>query len=119
MYGVSHVLVTPEPAGGTRTPTHKPVTTIRFADYGVHVINSGIIASKETIEKHPDLVKRFMRASTKAFEDAVKSPDDAVDALLKAQPKAGHRRTGPCAWHAPAGAVRAGCGVTLRHRRIP
>ena len=25
LYGVSHVLVTPEPAGGSRTPTHPPV----------------------------------------------------------------------------------------------
>ena len=73
--------------------THKPVTTIRFADYGVNVINSGIIVSKDTLEKKGDLVKRFMRASTRAFEDAEKNPEAAVDALLKAQPKAGQRET--------------------------
>ena len=73
--------------------THKPVTTIRFADYGITLISSGIVASKDTLEKKSDLVKRFLRASTKAFEDAEKNPDAAVDALLKAQPKAGQRET--------------------------
>ena len=34
-----------------------------------------------------------MRASTRAFEDAAKNPEAAVDALLKAQPKAGQRET--------------------------
>ena len=73
--------------------TKKPVSVIRFADYGVNLINSGIIASKETIEKKPDLVKRFMKASTLAFEAAEKDPEAAVDALLRAMPKAGQRDT--------------------------
>lgn len=73
--------------------TKKPVTVIRFADYGVSLISSGLIASKDTMASKPELVKRFMRASTKAFEEAEKNPEAAVDALLKAQPKAGQRET--------------------------
>lgn len=72
---------------------HKPVSVVRFADYGVNLINSGIIASKETLEKKPDLVKRFMRASTKAFEATEKDPEGAIDAMLKAMPKSGQRDT--------------------------
>jgi NitT/TauT family transport system substrate-binding protein len=73
--------------------TKKPVTVIRFADYGVNLISSGIVASKDTLATRADMVKRFMRASTKAFEESEKNPEAAVDALLKANPKAGQRDT--------------------------
>ena len=73
--------------------TGKPVTPIRFADYGVNLISSGIIVNKNLLTENPDLVKRFMRASTKAAEDAEKSPEAAVDAMLKANAKAGVRDT--------------------------
>lgn len=73
--------------------TKKPVSVIRFADYGVNLISSGIVASKDTLANKGDLVKRFMRASTKALEDAEKSPEAAVDAMLKANAKAGQRDT--------------------------
>jgi len=73
--------------------TKKGVTPIRFADYGVNLISSGIVASKDTLASKADLVKRFMRASTKALEEAEKNPEAAVDATLKAQPKSGQRDT--------------------------
>ncbi|RZL67823.1 MAG: nitrate ABC transporter substrate-binding protein [Variovorax sp.] len=73
--------------------TGKPVTPIRFADSGVNQISSGIITNKNLLTENPDLVKRFMRASTKAAEAAEKSPEAAVDAMLKANPKAGVRDT--------------------------
>jgi len=71
--------------------TKKPVTVIPFADYGVNMVVSGIIANKDVLKDKPDLAKRFMRAATKAFEDAEKSPEAAVDAMLKANAKAGVR----------------------------
>lgn len=71
--------------------TKKPVTVIPFADYGVNMVVSGIIAHKDMLKDKPDLVKRFMRAATRAFEDAEKSPEAAVDAMLKANAKAGVR----------------------------
>jgi NitT/TauT family transport system substrate-binding protein len=40
-----------------------------------------------------DLVRRFMAASTKAVQEAVKDPAGAVDAILAANPKAGQRAT--------------------------
>ena len=73
--------------------THKPVQVVRFADYGVNLISSGIVANKELLASKPDLVKRFMRASTRALEEAAKNPEAAVDATLKANPKAGQRDT--------------------------
>ncbi|MEO8739424.1 MAG: ABC transporter substrate-binding protein [Casimicrobiaceae bacterium] len=73
--------------------TGKAVYPIRFADYGVNLISSGIIVNAETLKAKPDLVKRFLRATTRALEDSEKSPEAAVDAMLKANPKAGVRET--------------------------
>ncbi len=73
--------------------THKPVQVVRFADYGVNLISSGVIASKDTLAAKPDLVRRFLRATTKALEESEKNPEAAVDATLKANPKSGQRDT--------------------------
>jgi NitT/TauT family transport system substrate-binding protein len=71
--------------------THKPVTVLPFADYGVNLASSSIVVSKDTADKQADLVSRFMRAATKAVIDAESDPAAAVDAMLKANPKAGDR----------------------------
>ncbi len=76
-----------------RDATKKQVEVIRFADYGITMISSGIIAHKDTLANKADLVKRFMRATTKAFEETEKNPEAAIDAMLKANPKAGQRET--------------------------
>jgi NitT/TauT family transport system substrate-binding protein len=73
--------------------TKKPVYPIRFADYGVNMISSGIIVNSETLKSKPDMVKRFLRATTRALEESEKSPEAAVDAMLKANSKAGVRET--------------------------
>ena len=73
--------------------TKKNVYPIRFADYGVNLISSGIIVNTETLKARPDMVKRFLRATTRALEGAEKTPEAAVDAMLKANAKAGVRET--------------------------
>ncbi len=73
--------------------TGKVVHPIRFADSGVNQISSGIIVNKDWLAENPDLARRFMRASTRAVEAAVKDPQAAVDAMLEAKPKAGVRET--------------------------
>jgi NitT/TauT family transport system substrate-binding protein len=69
--------------------TGKDVYPIKFADYGVHLISSGIIANTDFIKSNPDLVRRFMAASTKAVEAASKDPKAAAQAILNANPKGG------------------------------
>jgi NitT/TauT family transport system substrate-binding protein len=69
----------------------KKVQNIMYADYGVNPVNNGIIVTKDTLTKQADLIRRFMRASTKAVEAAVKNPEEAIDALLKVNAKAGKR----------------------------
>jgi len=72
---------------------HKPVYAIRFADYGVNMVSSGIIVQKDYLKAHEELTKRFLRAATRSLEDAAKDPAAAVDAMLKANPKSGVRDT--------------------------
>lgn len=71
--------------------TGKKVASMRYADYGVNPANNGIIVPKEMLGKQADLIRRFMRASTRAVEGAVQNPEEATDAILKANPKAGKR----------------------------
>src|SRR5262249_4863389 len=73
--------------------THKQVFPIRFADYGINLVSSGVIVQKDFLKSKPDVVKRFMRAATRSLEEAAKNPDAAIDAMLKAQPKSGVRDT--------------------------
>jgi NitT/TauT family transport system substrate-binding protein len=73
--------------------THKEIYPIRFADYGVNMVSSGIIVQKDYLKVHPDVVKRFLRAATRSLEEAAKNPDAAVDAMLKANPKSGVKET--------------------------
>ena len=73
--------------------TKKPVQVIRFADHGITMVSSGIVAHKDTLAGKPDMVRRFMRATTRAFEETVKAPEAAIDAMLKANAKAGQRDT--------------------------
>ena len=76
-----------------RDATHKDVYPIRFADYGVNMVSSGIIVQKDYLKSKPDVVKRFMRAATRSLEEAAKNPEAAVDAMLKANPKSGVNET--------------------------
>jgi NitT/TauT family transport system substrate-binding protein len=73
--------------------TGKPMKALLFADHGVNTVNAGIIVQKEMQQKNPDLIKRFMRASTAAVEASEKSPEAAVKAMLKINPKAGKEET--------------------------
>jgi len=73
--------------------TGKDVYPIKFADYGINLVSSGIIAHKDLLKDNPDLVKRFMAASTKAIEAAVNDPKGAAQAILDANPKGGKIET--------------------------
>ena len=72
---------------------HKPVCPIRFADYGVNMVSSGIIVQKDLLNSKPELVRRFMRAATRSLEEAERDPGAAIDAMLKANPKSGVKET--------------------------
>ena len=59
---------------------------MRYADSGANIVGMTIVAKTETLQKNPDMVRRFVRASIKSWEEAKKNPGPAVDAALKAKP---------------------------------
>ena len=64
--------------------TGKDVYPIKFADYGINMICSGLVANTDYIKANADLVKRFMSASTKAVEAAEKDPKGGkIDTLTQ------------------------------------
>ena len=69
--------------------TGKDVYPIKFSDYGIKLISSGIVANTDYVKANPDLVRRMMTASIKAVEAAVKDPKGAAQSILNANPKGG------------------------------
>jgi NitT/TauT family transport system substrate-binding protein len=57
-----------------------------YADAGIVLPSHGIVTSTALIEKQPGKVGRFVTATAKAWQDARSHPDDAVAALLAANP---------------------------------
>ena len=61
-------------------------SALRFADHGANTVGITVLAAAATIKDKSDLVRRFVRASVKSWDEAVKDPDAAVDAALKTKP---------------------------------
>jgi NitT/TauT family transport system substrate-binding protein len=60
-----------------------------IGDYGIRMApDSGVIVRDETIEKDPDLVKRFVAAVTESVEYGMANPKEAAEAGKRAYPVA-------------------------------
>ncbi|MBN9076165.1 MAG: ABC transporter substrate-binding protein [Rhizobiales bacterium] len=64
-----------------------PASVLSYDDLGVKLVGLGIVANMDTIKDSPDLVKRFVKATRKSFEEALKNPDAAVAAAVKVKPE--------------------------------
>jgi NitT/TauT family transport system substrate-binding protein len=69
--------------------TGKDVYPIKFADYGINMVSSGMVANTEYLRANDGIAKRFMAATTKAIEAAEKDPKGAAQSILDANPKGG------------------------------
>jgi len=52
-----------------------------YSDFGVNQVGYCISTHKDTVEKNPDLVKRFMAATVKAYKEAEADPDSAIASM--------------------------------------
>ena len=59
---------------------------LRYADYGANIVGMTILTQGNTIKSKPDLVRRFVKATVRSWEEAKKNPAAAVDAALKVKP---------------------------------
>jgi NitT/TauT family transport system substrate-binding protein len=80
VYAVTQVPMIEDTVGG-------PVNVIRYADNGVNLLSNGIVTHNDTVEKKPDLVRRFVRATVKSWQYAVDHPDEAITAFVRVSDK--------------------------------
>ena len=59
-----------------------------FYNHGVPLISLSLVAREDKIKANPDLYRRFVRATLKGWQEAIKDPEAAVDALKKVFPQA-------------------------------
>jgi NitT/TauT family transport system substrate-binding protein len=57
-----------------------------FADAGVNVLGNGFVVTRAMANAKPDLLKRFMAATAKGYDEGLKDPGAAVDAMVAARP---------------------------------
>jgi NitT/TauT family transport system substrate-binding protein len=58
-----------------------------YADYGVQVVGYGIVVNVETTKMRPDLIRRFVEVSLRAWDYARRHPEEALSAYHKAVPE--------------------------------
>ncbi|MFN0300749.1 MAG: ABC transporter substrate-binding protein [Burkholderiales bacterium] len=61
---------------------HEPAA-LRFADHGANIVGMTILTKGDTIKAKPDLVRRFVKATARSWDEAKKNPGATVDAALK------------------------------------
>ncbi len=65
----------------------KKLNIIRFTDYGVNFYATAIIAAESTIQKKPELIKKFVSTVARTWKYVETHQQEAVDALVKAVPE--------------------------------
>lgn len=58
-----------------------------FYDYGVPLVSLSLIAREDKLAANPDVYRRFIKATLQGWQDALKDPEAAVDALLEIFPE--------------------------------
>ena len=64
----------------------KDIGKFDYADAGINLPSHGIVTSTTLIAKQPDKIRRFVAATAKSWQEARSHPDDAVNALIAANP---------------------------------
>lgn len=64
-----------------------------FSDFGVEMMNNGIVANANWVQQNRDAAKAFVHASLEAFRASKEDPDKAIDLLIKRVPQQARNRT--------------------------
>jgi NitT/TauT family transport system substrate-binding protein len=59
---------------------------LSYSDFGLNAYGSGFATSDELIQKKPETVRKFLRASYRGFQEAFANPEAAADILVKMFP---------------------------------
>lgn len=64
-----------------------------YSDFGVEMMNNGIVANSNWLQKNRDAAKAFVQVSLEAFKASKDDPDKAIDLLVKQLPEQARHRT--------------------------
>jgi NitT/TauT family transport system substrate-binding protein len=64
----------------------------RYSDFGVSLMNNGIVANKDFVAKNPEALKKFLRVTRDAFQMATANPEEAIDAMVRQRPQDARNR---------------------------
>lgn len=59
------------------------IVVLLLRDYGVDLYGNAILANPDFMEKNPEAVKGFVRATIRGIQDTIKDPETAIDSLMK------------------------------------
>ncbi len=62
------------------------LTYLRYSDYKVSLLGGGLIAHTQTIKNRGAMLRKFIKATTKGFAEALKDPEKSIDMLMKRAP---------------------------------
>lgn len=59
---------------------------VEYADFGLNAYGSGFAASEDSIAKRGDALRKFLQASYKGYEFAIRNPEQAADIMVRSYP---------------------------------
>ncbi len=59
------------------------VNTLKLADWGLSLVGFGIVVNNKLIAENPDLIKRFLRATSLSLTYAMANQEEAIKAMSK------------------------------------
>jgi NitT/TauT family transport system substrate-binding protein len=62
------------------------IVVLMMRDYGLDLYGNAIIANPEFIRDNPKALAGFVRATIRGIQDTIRSPDTAIDSLMKRNP---------------------------------
>jgi len=86
--GVDAVAETPENVVVPLAAQGIKASNMYFYDRGVPLVSLSLIARQDKISANPELYKRFIKATLKGWQEAIKNPEAAVNALKEVFPEA-------------------------------
>lgn len=63
-----------------------PIVDFAYSKYGTNTVGLTIFTHTDLIKENPDLVRRFVKATIRSFEAAIKDPEASVKAGQKVKP---------------------------------
>jgi len=59
---------------------------IEYADFGLNAYGSGFVTTDDAIAKRGDALRKFLQASYKGYEFAIRNPEQAADIMVRSYP---------------------------------